>query len=128
MGGDNPESVVLALESVDDGALVQVPYTDGLILASRKDQVLVWVEQAAACVLEVASASINLPLNTQSAMSHDECAKIDIFGNNKHVSRGFIPRTALVSLIRHNLMRRSSPADTIKGMVGWNATQFTPLS
>lgn len=37
-------------------------------------------------------------------------------------------RTALVSLMRHNLMRRSSPADTIRGMVGWKATQFTPRS
>ena len=35
---------------------------------------------------------------------------------------------ALVSLILHNLTSRSSPAETIKGNVGWNATQLTPLS
>jgi len=35
---------------------------------------------------------------------------------------------AFVSDILHSLTRRSSPAETINGSVGWNATKFTPRS
>lgn len=33
-----------------------------------------------------------------------------------------------VPLILHSLTRRSSPAETIRGRVGWKDTQFTPRS
>jgi hypothetical protein len=62
VGGNDPETVVLALEGLDGGPLVQVPDADGLVLAGGQDEVLMRVEQAAAGVLEVAPASINLPL------------------------------------------------------------------
>jgi hypothetical protein len=62
VGSNNPETVILALEGVDSSALVQVPDPDGLVLARRQDKILVRVEQAAAGVLEMASAGIDLPL------------------------------------------------------------------
>lgn len=62
VGSNDPKPVVLALESVHRRPLVQVPNPDCLILSRGQNEILVRVEQAAASVLEVASARINLPL------------------------------------------------------------------
>ncbi len=64
--GKDPVPVVLALEGVHCGPLVQVPDPDGLILTRRQDEVLVGVKEAAARVLEVASAGIDFPLDLVS--------------------------------------------------------------
>ena len=42
---DDPEPVRFALERVHRGALVQVPDADRLVLADRKDEILMRVEQ-----------------------------------------------------------------------------------
>ncbi len=62
---NNPKPVIFPLEAVDSRALIQIPDTNGLVLARRNDQILVGVKQTSARVLEVASAGINLPLNTE---------------------------------------------------------------
>jgi hypothetical protein len=62
VGGDDPEPVVLALDRVHSSSLVQVPDPDCLVLADRKDEILVWVEQTATGVLKVASAGIDFEL------------------------------------------------------------------
>jgi hypothetical protein len=59
---NNPEPVVLSLEGIYGGTLVEIPHSNGLILTRRDNQVLVRVKQTATGVLEVASAGINLPL------------------------------------------------------------------
>ena len=128
VGSNDPEPVVQLLtryelkypEGVHSRPLVQVPNPDGLVLSCGQDEILVRVEQTAASVLEMASASINLPLHSVSIIGPP--------GTSTRPQQGPKKRTALVSLMRHSLIKRSSPAETINGMVGWKATQFTPLS
>jgi hypothetical protein len=62
VGCDDPKPIIFPLEAIHGRPLVQVPHPDGLILARRKNQVLVRVEKTATSVLEVSPASINLPL------------------------------------------------------------------
>ena len=61
VSSDHPESIILALEALNRCALVQIPYTDSLVLADRENQILVWVEQSSRGVLEVTSAGVHLP-------------------------------------------------------------------
>jgi hypothetical protein len=66
VSSNDPESVVLPLKGVYRGPLVQVPDPDRLVLARRQDKILVRVEETAAGVLEVASASVDFPLDSAS--------------------------------------------------------------
>lgn len=66
MRGNHPEAVIFTLEGVDSSPLVQVPDPDRLVLSSRQDKILMRVEQAAAGILEVAPAGIDLPLRSVS--------------------------------------------------------------
>lgn len=60
---NDPEPVILTLKGVHRGPLIQIPDPDGLVLAGGQDEILVWVEETATGVLEVASAGIDLPLD-----------------------------------------------------------------
>jgi hypothetical protein len=122
VGSDDPEPVILALEGVHGSPLVQVPNPDGLVLTRREDEVLVWVEQTAIGVLEVTSAGVDLELELVSTWG---LLKSMAVPRREAMAR---KHTALVSLMRHSLISRSSPAETMRGMVGWKATQLTPLS
>lgn len=62
MSSDDPDPIVLPLKGVDYGTLVKIPYANRLVLAGRKDEVLVGVEKTAASVLEMAAAGIDFPL------------------------------------------------------------------
>ena len=61
VGSNDPESVLVAFEGLHRCAFVQVPHTNCLVLADRENEVLVRVEQTGRSVLEMATASINLP-------------------------------------------------------------------
>ena len=61
MSGNHPKTVLLALERLDRNSFVQVPHPDCLVLANRKNQILVRMEQARRNVLEVAATGVNLP-------------------------------------------------------------------
>jgi hypothetical protein len=63
MRGYNPKPIVLALEAIHSGSLIEIPDPDCLVLARREDQVLMRMEQGAVGILEVAPASINFPLD-----------------------------------------------------------------
>ena len=41
-----PEAVVLALEGLDRGTFIQIPYANGFVFADGENEVLVRVEQA----------------------------------------------------------------------------------
>ena len=62
VSGNDPEPVAFTLESIDCCPLIQIPDPDGLVFTNGENEVLVGVEEAPANVLEVATASINLPL------------------------------------------------------------------
>jgi hypothetical protein len=62
VSSNNPEPVALTLERIDCCPLIQVPDPDGLVFANRENEVLVGVEEAPTDVLEMATASIDLPL------------------------------------------------------------------
>jgi hypothetical protein len=61
VGSNNPESVLIPLERLDRGTLVEIPDTDCLIFADGEDEVLVGVEQTGGSILEVAAAGIDFP-------------------------------------------------------------------
>lgn len=61
MGSQGPEPVVLTAEGLDCSALGHVPYTDGLVLGHRDDQLLALVEDCARDVVGVSAASVDLP-------------------------------------------------------------------
>jgi hypothetical protein len=62
MCGNNPEPIILPLETVHCCPLVEIPHPNGLVLACGENEVLVWMEKTAIGVLEVSSASVDLPL------------------------------------------------------------------
>lgn len=61
VGSNHPESVQVALERLYRRSLVQVPYSDRLVFANGKNEVLVGVEETGGCVLEMAAAGIDFP-------------------------------------------------------------------
>jgi hypothetical protein len=61
VGSNDPESVLVPLERLDRGTLVEIPDTNCLIFADGEDEVLVGVEQTGGSILEMAAASIDLP-------------------------------------------------------------------
>ena len=61
VGRDDPEPVLIALERLDGGPLVEVPYSNGFVFADGENQVLVGMEQTGRSVLEMAAAGIDFP-------------------------------------------------------------------
>ncbi|KAI6755905.1 hypothetical protein HG531_005011 [Fusarium graminearum] len=61
MGCNNPEAVVLSLERLDSGSLVQVPDANSLVLSSGQNEVLVGVEKTSRRILKVSSACVDFP-------------------------------------------------------------------
>ena len=61
MSGNNPKSIVLSSEGVQERALGHVPDPDGLVFRVGHDQVLTGMENHAGYVVVVATASVNLP-------------------------------------------------------------------
>ena len=61
VGSNNPKSVLIPLERLDRGTLVEIPDTDCLVFANGEDEVLVGVEQTGGSILEVAATGIDFP-------------------------------------------------------------------
>ena len=61
MGGDDPETVVFALEGLDRCPLIQIPDSERLVLADGQDEILMRVEQTPRSILKVATASVDFP-------------------------------------------------------------------
>lgn len=61
MCGKDPESVVFSPESLDSGALCEIPHTHCLVFTTRNNEFMFRMEKRIGDVVEMSSASVNLP-------------------------------------------------------------------